>query len=66
MKRDPIVEEVRRIREQYAARFGYDLKKIYRDLKERERRGEFSVVHRSPRASRRPPRTGRKQSAARA
>jgi len=54
MAKDPIVEEVRRIRDQYAARFNYDLEAIYRDLKERERRGEFSVVYRRPR----PPRTG--------
>jgi hypothetical protein len=34
MWKDPIVEEVRRIREEHAARFGYDLKAIYEDLKE--------------------------------
>ncbi len=34
---DPIVEEVRRARDAYAARFNYDLRAIYRDLKERER-----------------------------
>ena len=49
MKKDPIVEEVRRVREQYAARFKFDLDAIYRDLKEREERGEFKVVHRKPR-----------------
>lgn len=49
MTRDPIVEEVRRIRDEYAARFNYDLNAIYRDLKEREQRGEFSVVYRRPR-----------------
>lgn len=53
MAKDPIVEEVRRIRDKYAARFNYDLEAIYRDLKEREQRGEFSVVYRQPR----PPRT---------
>ncbi len=37
MARDPIVEEVRRIRDEYAARFNYDLNAIYRDLKEQER-----------------------------
>lgn len=48
MAKDPIVEEVRRIRDQYAARFNYDLDAIYRDLKEREQRGEFSAVYRRP------------------
>jgi hypothetical protein len=46
---DPIVEEVRRVREEYAAQFGYDLEAIYRDLQEREARGEFTTVRRPPR-----------------
>jgi hypothetical protein len=37
MKDDPIVEEVRRVRDEHAARFNYDLNAIYRDLKEHER-----------------------------
>ena len=49
MTRDRIVEEVRRIRERYAARFNFDLDAIYRDLKEREEKGEFKVIHRAPR-----------------
>jgi hypothetical protein len=36
MKYDPIVEEVRKVRNEHAARFNYDLKAIYRDLKEQE------------------------------
>ncbi len=35
---DPIVDEVRRSRDAYAARFNYDLRAIFRDLKEQERR----------------------------
>jgi hypothetical protein len=35
---DPIVEEVRKVRDAYAKRFNYDLDAIYRDLKEKERR----------------------------
>ena len=31
---DPLVEEVRRARDAYAARFNYDLRAIVRDLKE--------------------------------
>jgi hypothetical protein len=49
MPKDPIVEEVRRIRQQYAARFNYDLDAIFRDLKERQDSGEFIVVNRKPR-----------------
>ncbi len=46
---DPIVADVRRARDEYAARFDYDLHAIYRDLKEREARGEFTTVRRDPR-----------------
>jgi hypothetical protein len=35
MQDDPIVEEVRRVREAYAARFNYDLEAIFQDLKRR-------------------------------
>jgi hypothetical protein len=52
MAKDPIVEEVRRIRQQYAARFNYDLAAISRDLQERQARGEFTVVRRKPRRRR--------------
>ena len=34
---DPIVDEVRKARDAYAARFNYDLRAIYRDLKEQEK-----------------------------
>jgi len=37
MATDPIVDEVRRVRNEHAARFNYDLKAIYWDLKEREK-----------------------------
>lgn len=46
---DPIVEEVRRVREEYAAQFEYDLEAICHDLEEREARGEFTTVRRPPR-----------------
>jgi hypothetical protein len=35
---DPIVDEVRRSRDAYAARFNYDLRAIVRDLQEQEKR----------------------------
>ena len=37
---DPIVDEVRRIRDALAARFNYDLKAIYDHLKQREKERE--------------------------
>jgi hypothetical protein len=36
MIEDPVVEEVRRIRQEHAARFDYDLKAIFADLKQTE------------------------------
>ena len=36
MSRDPIVEEVRRYRDEYAKRFGYDIEAICRDAKQRQ------------------------------
>lgn len=41
---DPIVDEVRRARDAYAARFNYDLDAIFRDLKEREKRSGRKYV----------------------
>ena len=33
MWEDPIVEEIRKVREEHASRFNYDLDAIYQDLK---------------------------------
>lgn len=41
---DPIVEEVRKVRDAYAKRFKYNLDAIYRDLKAKERRSGRVVV----------------------
>jgi hypothetical protein len=41
---DPIVDEVRRARDAYAARFDYDLRAIYRDLKAQEKRSGRKIV----------------------
>jgi hypothetical protein len=53
MQDDPIVEEVRRVREAYAAKFNYDLEAIFQDLKrqERESGGPLSRSHRGGSAS---------------
>ena len=48
MWNDPIVEEVRKVREEHAARFDYDLEKIFRDLKEQERKSGRKVVSLPP------------------
>ncbi len=44
MWKDPIVEEVRKIREKHAAKFNYNLDAICRDLKEQVRKSERKVV----------------------
>jgi len=47
MPDDPIVDAVRRIRDELAARFNYDVHAIFRDLRERESR-EGSRLVRQP------------------
>jgi hypothetical protein len=47
--RDPIVEEVRRVRDAHAARFNYDLDDIFRDIKEQERKSGCTFVSFAPR-----------------
>ncbi|VAX09569.1 hypothetical protein MNBD_GAMMA26-357 [hydrothermal vent metagenome] len=37
MLTDPIVDEVRKVREAHAAKFNYDLEAIFWDLKKREK-----------------------------
>ena len=41
---DPIVDEVRRIRDAHAAHFNYDLDAIYQDIKEQERKSNRKFV----------------------
>jgi hypothetical protein len=53
MPSDSIVEEVRKIRDALAARFGYDLRAIAADARKRERLGRPKAlskkrVHRKP------------------
>ena len=44
MWHDPIVEEIRRIREEYAAKFNYDIRAMCRDLMERQGKDGHKVV----------------------
>jgi len=44
MARDPIVDEVRRIREDQAAKYGFDIKAILAASKKRQRRSRHKVV----------------------
>jgi hypothetical protein len=46
--KDEVLEEVRKVREAYAARFGYDLAAIFRDLRERELASGREVVSLPP------------------
>jgi hypothetical protein len=45
MSFDPIVDEVQRIRQEQAARFGYDIEKIYEELKRLERQDPAPILH---------------------
>lgn len=49
MWEDPIVAEVRRVREEYAARFNYDIKAICRHAREQEKLSGHEVVTLPPR-----------------
>ena len=51
MWRDPIVEEVQRIREEYAARYNYDIKAICRAAREQQKTSGHKIVSLSPRAA---------------
>ena len=48
MWKDEIVEEVRRVRDEYAAKFNYDLDAIYEDIKKQEKQTKRKVVSLSP------------------
>ena len=41
---DPIVDEIRRVRDAHAARFNYDLDAIFQDIKERESKNGLKFV----------------------
>ena len=49
MNRDPIVEETRKLREEYAAKFANDPDAIFEDIRRRQREGGREVVNLPPR-----------------
>jgi hypothetical protein len=49
MDHDEIIDEVRALREAYAEQFGFDVDALYRDVKERERKGGRKIVSLEPR-----------------
>ena len=54
MSSDPIVAEIRRIREQIAAEFNYDLHAMVKDAQQRDAAGDRLVVRREPRRAVKP------------
>ncbi|RJP26517.1 MAG: hypothetical protein C4527_15265 [Candidatus Omnitrophota bacterium] len=44
MWKDPIVEETRKIREQYASRFNHDMDAIYEDIQRRQAQSKKKLV----------------------
>ena len=49
MWNDEIVEEVRKVRDEYAAQFKYDFEAIFRDLKQQEEKSAREIITRPPR-----------------
>lgn len=48
MWKDEIVEEVQKVRDEYAAKFNYDLDAIYEDIKKQEKQTKRKVVSLPP------------------
>jgi hypothetical protein len=55
MWEDPIVAEVRRVREQLAAKFNYDVHAIFEDMRKREALRSSNLVSPPPKRKRRSP-----------
>ncbi len=49
MWRDPIVEEIHRVRDEHAKRFGYDMHAICEDIRKKQATSGRTVVTRPPR-----------------
>lgn len=48
MWNDELVEEIRKARDEHAAKFNYDLAAIYQDLREQQQQGGREVVRLTP------------------
>lgn len=44
MWKDPIVDEIHKIRQKHAQKFDFDLKAIYDDLKKQEKKSDIPTV----------------------
>ena len=44
MWKDPIVEETRKLREQYASQFNYDIDAIFKDIQQRQAQSGKKLV----------------------
>jgi len=49
MSTDPVVAEIRNIRERLAAQFAYDVQALVKDAQQRDATGDRTVVRREPR-----------------
>ena len=49
MQSDPIVAEIRNLRERRAARFGFDIRSIVKDAQERDSASARKIIRRPPR-----------------
>lgn len=49
MSPDPVVAEIHAIRERLAAKFGFDVREIGRDARQRDAVGDRKIVRRPPR-----------------
>lgn len=47
---DPLIAEIRAVRDEYAARFDYDVAAMFRDLRARQDASQRDYVHCPPRA----------------
>jgi hypothetical protein len=49
MWKDPIIEEIRQLREQYASQFNYDFENIFQDIQKRQDKMDKKLVSFAPR-----------------
>jgi hypothetical protein len=52
MTDDPIIQEVRKVRDEYAKRFNYDLDAIFRDLQQKQEQSGKTYVSFPPKRPR--------------